>query len=312
LALQKGIGIGAKVEISRRNDVIPYIESVLVPGNKPIEAPKHCPTCGGNVDFEVNADGKQYEALICLNPDCKMKVFRSIMTWITSHNCKGISQSTIELLYEQGIIKNLVDFLKLPNERDIVQKLKSIDGFGDRKIEILFDNINLTKKTTYSNLLTGLDFSGIGRKTIDKLLVDIEIVTRIEDVFDFIKSGAINNVKDLGPTTINTLRNAVLKNESTYLQIASLVQIDKVDMSVGSSTKLKDLSFCFTGTLNTMLRPEAEALVVKNGGKLGGVNKKLSYLVTNDSNSGSGKNAKAKELGVKVIDEAQFLKLLEN
>lgn len=309
LCKSRNIGIGAKVEVTRRNDVIPYIESVLIPGDT-AKLPTHCPVCGALVQLE-SEDSLYY---VCTNDKCKSKLIRSILKWLIAHECKGVAANTIELLIDNNMITSIYDFINLPTNIQMCNKIASIDGFGDRKLEILLDQIKKTYNTNWSNFLTGLDIPYIGRSSIEKIIDKIPKLEKIEDFEKFIFSSEIYSVDSFANENVIRLRSGFnsVKGKIKELQNSPII-IDKfVNDKVDVSLRFLDgISFCFTGSLETMGRTEAEKLVKKYGGDLCGVSKKLTYLVTNDKNSGSSKNVKAHQLGIKIIDEVEFLKILE-
>jgi DNA ligase (NAD+) len=308
LALEKKIGTGAKVEISRRNDVIPYIEKVIEEGHTSITAPTTCPVCNGKVDFQKNSSGEEYDYLICTNLTCPSKIIRTISKWMVTHNTKGIADSTIEELFNKGIIKDLKDFLSLPHNKEKQDAILKLDGFGEKKLITLLEQILTTKKTTYSNFFTAMNFTNISRKTIDKILAEIGDVDSIKDFFMFVMSPHMNNIAGIGPETIATIRNELNTNTNYIVEISTLVVIEPMKKFIPTGPLLGK-SFCFTGSLNTMGRTQAEGLVKTLGGTISGINKNLTYLVTNDPNSGSSKNEKAKKYGTKVINEDEFIAL---
>lgn len=304
----RNIGIGAKVQVTRRNDVIPYIEEVLVKG-KDIQIPTHCPVC--NSPLELESDESLYYT--CSNIDCKCKLIRHIMKWMTAHNSKGIAAATIELLIDNNIINSFEDFITLSYNKHSWNNILNIQGFGESKLNTLISEIEKTSNTTWINFLVGIDISYIGKSMLEKILDKIPKLDDISDFEKFIYSPEIYKVDGFANENVIRLRSGFDKNKKKInTLIKSGVKIEKfVNDKVDSSLQfLSGISFCFTGSLETMGRTEAEKLVKKYGGDIKGVSKKLTYLVTNDVNSGSSKNEKARELGVKVIDEVKFLEIL--
>jgi DNA ligase (NAD+) len=306
LCVDRKIGVGAKVEVSRRNDVIPYIETVLVEGAK-IEIPTKCPICSSDLEYE--SDDSVY--LVCTNEGCKSKLVRSILKWLFAHNSKGISDSTIESLIDCNIISNFEEFLTLAKSSGSARrdKVLTLDGFGEKKLQVLLASISDTYKTNWSTFLSGINIHYIGKTVIEKILESIGKVEKYDDFYKFCFSQNIYSVENFANENVIRLRKGLnaVKNKVEillkYVEVEPFVS-DKADLS---KQFLRDYSFCFTGSLDTIGRTEAEKMVKKFGGDIKGVSKNLSFLVTNDTSSGSSKNVKARQLGVKVINEKTFL-----
>jgi DNA ligase (NAD+) len=306
---ERGIGIGAKVEISRRNDVIPYVESVLVKPTTTFEIIKNCPVCNGIVTYEKNSMGEVMQFLTCTNLDCPKKMMSSILKWLSAHECKGISTSVIETLMEKGIITSLLDFLKI-SEGIKDNKILTLDGFGERKLQILKNQINKTKNTSLINLLSGFGFNRFSRTNIEKIIEAFSVSTLDEFISIATNTKKISSVSGFSTESATNIKNEIEKNASKLSEISTYINIEKATQTLKTSNTLENLVFCFTGALNSMSRKEAEILVKSAGGKIGGVNKNLSYLVTNDTTSGTSKNKKAQALSIKIIDEEQFKRLI--
>lgn len=309
LAIEKNIGVGAEVEVVRRNDVIPYIQTVYKEGQKLIP-PDTCPICKGKVEFEKNVSGKEMKFLICTNPECEKKAYSSVLLWLRTHDCKGVSIETIKNLFDNKVIDNLIDFLLIPDgEQDSL--ILSLDGFAKRKLEKMKEQIEQSKKTNLVNFFAALGFKGIGKKTFEKIVSASNSKT-IKEFIDFCFSTSIYTVEDIGPTTVEVIKKEIHSKFNLILALSEIVTFnDSNAINNSIESKLSGKSFCFTGSLETMTREQAEDLVTKNGGKVLGVSKKLSYLVTNEPNSGSLKNKKAQELGIKIINELEFLDLIK-
>lgn len=311
LAKSLGVGIGAKVKVSRRNDVIPQIDEVLIEGNELI-IPNECPICGGKIIQE-----RDTVFVICSNENCIQKKVREINKWLVTHDTKGISEKTIEKLLEHKIINGLPSFLSIPNNDKLQILITNLEGFGNQKLQILIDVINKTLITNISNVLTSLDINGCSRRNLDKLFQAIfnngYDKIDFETFIDFIYNKMPNiNITDFGEKRkTQIIEDFSNKIGLLYNILLSDIKVEMIQKPTKSDNKNKDISFCFTGKLEKVSRKEAQNMVNDKGYTVkSGVSKGLTYLVTNTPDSGSSKNKKAEKLGTKLITEQQFLSII--
>jgi DNA ligase (NAD+) len=297
LIKELGVKIGSSVEVAKRGEIIPKIEKVVfTPVNaKEIEIPNICNCCGSKL---VN-DGS---VLYCPNKDCDETLLHRIEKWVEKNEIKNLSYTTIKKLWNAGVVRSIRDLYSLS-----VDKVKYLDGFGEG-FERVIKEIDKKRVIPLARFVAAFDLDGYGEKLI-KPLFDALQVRCLDDVFALTRS-TIDKVP--GWTGIRAIEFPVLihgvKNEmkelSNVVKIESAVKVAEGAM-IGKS-------FCFTGALETMKRKDAEKLVIDNGGLVArGVSKTLTYLVTNDTSSGSFKNKKAAGFGTKVITEKEFLALFQ-
>jgi DNA ligase (NAD+) len=299
--------INSKVEITRANEVIPKIQSVLEEGDKEIEMPTKCPTCNSN----VIQDGKFF---YCSNEECSSKTVRKILKWLQAHDAKGIAQSTIESLFEEQMFQDLPMFLDYKLWLDYV---KDLEGFGSRKAEIIKTEIDKTLHTTILKFMDALDFTDMGERKW-KAILDYfaekyigENIT-IEMFLSLLKTYELMLIEGIAEETKRKIKDSLKDKEELINDLLTIVKVEDYKKETNMSGELSGMSFCFTGKLETMKRPEAQKLVEENGGiNKSGVSNDLTYLVTNDSTSGSAKNKDAEQKGVKLINEEQFLKMIK-
>ena len=180
---------------------------------------------------------------------------------------------------------------------------KEKDSLGAKKV---YESIQSHKKMSLSVFIAGLDIEGIGETTVQKL-IDAGY-TNLEKLQNA-SVDAIASVYGFAEIMAKTFKKGLEENDSL---IKELLEKGLVSLEETGEGKLTGKSFCFTGELVTMKRNDAEALVKKNGGSCkSSVTKDLSYLVTNDTTSGSSKNVKAAKLGIPVITEEEFLALIK-
>lgn len=307
-AARKGVGIGAKVEITRRNDVIPYVEEVLIKGQK-LEIPSECPCCQAKTEYEKNVNGDELVYLICSNDNCVSKLNRVIKKWFAAHDSKGVGDSFIEALINNDIVKNLNDLLRIPSNINAQKQIVQLNGMGEQKLNVLIDNIEKTLHTNILKFFAGLGINNAGRRIFEKIINGYSKINanhNINDIFGYINSDEINNCSGLGNIMIKTIRKFLDKNEDMINLMLDVVNIEKNEKSQIEQT-FDNVSFCFTGKLNEIKRKDAEKMVKEKGGDISGVNKNLNYLVTNSPEGNTSKNKKANNLGIKIITEVMFL-----
>ena len=307
---EMGLKIGSKIEVCRANEIIPKIQSVLIPGTISILPPSKCPVCHS----KIIRDGKYF---YCSNNDCDSKATNKIIKWLEAHGCKGIALSTIESLYENDIITSLTDFLTLPEDNPYFE----IEGFGDRKKEILFGEIRKNRNTTILKFMDGLDFKDMGTKKWSLILnyITNELNEKTISIIQFLNYIGLSNnlvvIKGIADETNKKIKESYNKNIELIHNLLEIVNVEdykiiKKENNMKES-KVTGKSFCFTGKLNTMERADAQSLVELSGGiNKSGVTSSLNYLVTNELSS-STKSKKAIELGITVINEEEFLEMLK-
>jgi len=308
---EMGLKIGAKIEVCRANEVIPKIQSVLEPGAIDITPPTICPICNA----EIIREGKFF---YCSNQECDSKQTRKIMDWLTAHSSKGIAQETVDLLYENGCFDSLYTFLQIPERPLLIDFISNnLEGFGERKCEILINEINKTKNTTILKFMDGLGFKDMGKKkwqSILEFLINDKYTNKISIISFLNYIGISNNcivIPGIAEETNRKIKESYEKNKDSIDDLLRIVKVEDYKIQKEESyMKLNGKSFCFTGALETMKRAEAQALVEKAGGtNKSGVSAGLDYLVTNEL-SDSVKSKKAIELGITVINEEDFLGMI--
>ena len=212
-------------------------------------------------------------------------------------------------MFNKGVLKSVADIYRLTEDSltpfflnaDSMEKEK--DSLGAKKV---YESIQSHKKMSLSVFIAGLDIEGIGETTVQKL-IDAGY-TNLEKLQNA-SVDSIASVYGFAEIMAKTFKKGLEENHSL---IKELLEEGLVSLEETGEGKLTGKSFCFTGELVTMKRNDAEALVKKNGGSCkSSVTKDLSYLVTNDTTSGSSKNVKAAKLGIPVITEEEFLALIK-
>jgi len=301
-----GLKIGSHVIVVKRGEIIPKIESVIKDTNSDnltnIEIPCKCNTCGSSL---VN-DGTR---LFCPNVYCKKRVLHQLLKWINVIDIRDLGETLVTQLFNTETITCISDIYKLTeeslepfflNEESISKEKKSL---GAQKV---YQSIQNHRNVTLAKYIAGFDIEGIGETIVEKL-IDAGFNT-LDKILDA-NTEQIANIHGFAEIMAYTLVQGLKenKNEMEELVNSGLISIQQIN----SEGLLVGKSFCFTGELHTMKRTDAQNLVKTQGGTVkSSVVKGLSYLVTNDTTSGSSKNQKAASLGIPVINEEEFLTLL--
>ncbi len=300
-----GVQLGSHVVVVKRGEIIPKIESVVEEKNiktSPIEFPCICETCG----TKLVDDGSR---LYCPNKECSKRVLHQLLKFQQVVDIRDLGETLVTQLFKDGRLKSISDIYSLEVEELVPYFLNEESQEAEKRslgAEKVYKSIQAHRTMTLPVFLAGFDIEGFGEtlaeklvgagyNTLDKLLLATE--DQIADVYGFAQIMAHNIVQGLAENSTEMRR---------------LVQDGIITIETAAGGKLEGKSFCFTGELVTMKRQDAEALVKKNGGSCkSSVTKDLTYLVTNDTTSGSSKNVKAASLGIPVITEEQFLALLK-
>jgi DNA ligase (NAD+) len=283
------IGIKAEVTIVRRGDIIPQVYEVLTPGT-PYKMPTACPSCGG----PVNYDGVN---LWCYNKNCKEKDIARINYWMEVLDIKGFSDKFIEKLWDMGKLRSISDlYILKPEDFD------GMSGIGEKTVKNFFIALKDTSEMYLQKFIVALGIPSCSTSTADIL------VEQYGDWEGIKKVRPIDLAKIPGFASISS--SAVCEGIEEVSEMADeILKIVKIKQKKQGT--LTGKSFCVTGSLATMSRKEFQDIVVDNGGiAKNSVASGLTYLVTNDTSSGSSKNTKAQKLGVSIINESQFLGML--
>ncbi len=270
--------------------------------------PSTCPICGGNTEIKQDNDSK---VLVCTNDNCKGKLLGKLTHFVSKNviNIDGLSEATLEKFIELGWLTSFEDIFTL---KDYVSEMVKLEGFGETSVNKLLNAIETSKSTTLDRFIYALSIPLIGRsasKTIAKFFYgDFDLFYKaLTNPFDW------TALDDFGETMNDSIIEYTVDNHNMVRNLARYFTFEKPNVTSNSNI-LTGLTFVITGNLNHFTnRDEAKEKIESLGGKVSGsVSAKTSYLVNNDINSTSGKNKKAKELGVNIIDEAELLKMINN
>ena len=313
--IRKDIRVGDTVKIERAGDVIPHVILVDVKKrdrkSKKFIFPNICPSCGSDTIKEFNKTTKKFDAVRrCTNEgfDCEKIAIEKIKHFISKEamNIDGLGKKVIENFWDLNLIRLPQDIYNLDYD-----KISNLDGWGDLSVSNLKYSIDQSKKVSLDKFLYAIGIRHIGIENA-KLLA--EYTKSVQNFINFVNKGKLNeflNIDGIGETQINSLKK-FFNNKLNYSVIKKLSSILKIsDLKIYKDGKLLNYTFMFTGKLSDMSRAEAKSLIEKNSGSVvSSVNKKLSYLITGEKPT-TRKVAQAKDLGIKILTQKEWLKLLD-
>ena len=304
-----GIKLGSHIVVVKRGEIIPKIENVLALEGDPvmplqdIEFPTKCSVCGENLVDEGTR-------LFCPNKKCSKKVLHQIFKWISVVDIRDLGDTLVRALFRDKILTSISDIYKLTekilapyflNEESLSKEQESK---GAKKVVLSIQN---HRTVSLAKFIAGFDIEGIGEVLVEKLIASGF------DTLDSIMQAdekCIADIYGFADIMAHTFVEGVKENRVEMLKLVETGTIN-IQKENKKGDLLEGKSFCFTGELTTMKRSEAQNLVKENGGTVkSSVVKGLSYLVTNDTSSGSAKNVKAAQLGIPIINEQEFLAIV--
>ena len=297
------LGIGDTIEVYKANMIIPQIANNLTKsGVKDI--PTACPVCGESTKIrQVN----EVEALYCTNPKCpakKIKLFE-LMVSRDAFNIAGLSVATLEKFIDLGILHDITDLFHLEKHKDLIV---NEEGFGEKSYNNLIEEINKARNISLPKLIYSLGIPNVGLSNA-KLICrhfgnDVEKIKNL--TFD-----ELNEIKGIGEIIAKSF--VEYYNDEYNVQIFDKL-LNEISIESDSSSAeniYENMVFVITGSVEKFSnRNELKAYIEDRGGKVtGSVTSNTTYLINNDVTSNSSKNKKAKELGVKIISEEEFLNI---
>ncbi len=292
-----GLGLGDRITVYKANMIIPQIAEDLT-GSSNIEIPKTCPVCGEPT--KIKADNG-VETLVCPNPRCLAKQLKSFTHFASrdAMNIEGLSEMTIEKLIARGLVKELSDLFHVEKYRE---EIVEMEGFGEKSFENLKKSVEKARNTDLARFLYSLGIPNIG--TANARLIARFCENKWERAEALTKEELLS-IDGIGEIMADAFLAffADAGNKKIISDLLAEVHLDESFEAAG--TELAGRTFVITGTLSHYENRQAlKAEIERAGGKVAGsVSAKTSYLINNDINSTSGKNKKARELGIEIIDE---------
>ena len=299
------LGIGDEITVYKANMIIPQIgENLTKSGQLPI--PEHCPAC--HEETKIVQD-KEAKMLYCENPHCPAKRIKQFALFVSRDalNIEGLSEMTLEKFIGKGFIQELPDLFSLKEHKE---EIIAMEGFGQKSYDKLIENAEKSRETSLARLLYGLGIGGIGasnaRVLSEAFHENAEELSRAE-------LSEVVSIKGIGPILGESIVRYFKEEENCRLfrKLLSILHLHKEERA--ENAFLSGKVFVITGSLNHFQnRKELEEEIRKAGASTASsISKNTSYLINNDKNSTSSKNKKAQELGIPILSEEDFLKLLQ-
>ena len=298
------LGIGDTIRVYKANMIIPQIaENLTGSGNAPV--PHICPACGQETVVKKEND---VECLFCVNPGCPAKKIKSfgLFTSRDAMNIDGLSEATLEKFIARGFIHDFGDIFEISRYRD---EIVEMEGFGQKSYDNLIESLERAKETTLPRVIYSLGIANIG-------LANAKVICRyFNNDLEKIRHASLEEISE-----IDTIGPVIAGNLVSYFQdeennrrldhLMSFLHIQ--DEGPKQEQIFAGMNFVITGSLvHFGNRSEAKELIESLGGKVtGSVTKKTNYLINNDIQSSSSKNKKARELGIPILSEEDFLNLV--
>lgn len=301
------LGEGDRITVYKANMIIPQIADNLTRSGVR-DIPETCPVCGGKTEVRKVNDVK---SLYCTNPDCQAKKIKSF-TLFTSRdalNIGGLSEATLEKFIARGFIHEYADIFHLDrHEEEIV----NMEGFGKKSFDKLTEAVKRAADTTLPRVVYGLGVAGIGLANAKMLCRHFQYDFHAMRCAGKEELTAVDGIGEvLADAWIQFFADE--KNNQMVDRLMEELTIEAAPKEEGERTELfEGLVFVITGSVEHFKnRKEVQEIIESRGGKVtGSVTAKTSYLINNDAASNSSKNKKARELGIPVITEEQFIEML--
>ena len=299
------LGIGDEIEVYKANMIIPQI-AVNHTKSGTATPPCECPVCGRETRVSTEGDVK---VLYCMNPDCLAKKIKSFSLFVSrdAMNMEGLSEATMEKWINEGFLTEPADLFKLARHKDAIVNM---EGFGEKSYENLTASIDKARTTTAERLLYSIGIPNIGVATA-------KLITKAFDAdMEKIRHATVEEL-----TEINGIGDVMARGYMDYFakeenqqqldHILAEIQLEKAENTTEAT--LEGKTFVVTGSVFQFKnRNELKAYIEERGGKVAGsVSKNTDYLINNDNMSSSSKNKTAKELGIPIITEEEFLAMVQ-
>jgi DNA ligase (NAD+) len=298
---RKDVRIGDTIVLERAGDVIPYVVKVITEkrtgDEKRFEMPSHCPVCGAEV---VRAEGEV--AYRCIGAACPAKLRQSLRFFAArgAMDIEGLGDKLVEQLVERGLVRDLSDLYRLDAET-----LAGLDRMGEKSAANVVAQLERSKKTTLPQLLVALGIRQVGEATAKALADHFGTLQRLMDA----EPDALTEIRDVGPEVAASIHQFFAEPRNRKVIERLLAAGVKPAAVTRAKGPLAGKKLVLTGGLTAMSRPEAQRRIEALGGRVVGSVSKETDIVVVGSDAGS-KLKKAKALGLRTMDEDEFLRLV--
>lgn len=302
-----GIGKNSVLEIIKANKIIPKCISVKK-SEGAFEVPSECPVCHARTEIKIN-DKSKTKTLHCTNPDCTAKHVKKFTRFVSKAgmDIDGLSIQTIVKFMNKGFISKFADIYHLNEHMDVI---KDMEGFGEKSCENMLKAIEKSRKVKPVNFIYSLCIPMIGTDAGKKIIGAIGFDSFLERLN---KGEEFHDIDGIGPEKSNSIIEWYQNpdNQASLEALLNELTMERTEVNANTNGKCSGLTFVITGDVQHYKnRDEFEAYVEAENGKVtGSVTSKTNYLVNNDTASTSSKNKKAKELGIPIISEGDFIEM---
>ena len=301
------LGIGDQITVYKANMIIPQIAENLTQSNH-IKIPEFCPVCGAHTEIKKD---KETKTLICSNSNCKAQRLRAFTHFTTrdAMNIEGLSEATIEKFLEKDYLE---DFTSLYHLAQYEAEIIEMEGLGKKSFTKLMHSIEKSREVATANFIYALGIAQVGLGTAK--LICKHFNNTLEAMMEASKE-ELTGIDGVGPVIAEAFAEyfSLEANRSMVNHLKEELNFKMEARVVVADSKIANKTFVVTGDVTHFRnRKELQAKIEALGGKVtGSVSKNTDYLINNDSESGSSKNKKAKELGIPILTEEAFLSLIE-
>lgn len=299
------LGIGDTIQVYKANMIIPQIaENLTRSGVQDI--PDVCPVCREKTEIRKVNNAK---ALYCTNPECQAKRIKSFALFASRDalNIDGMSEATLEKYILEGFIKEYADIFHMDRYEE---KIKSMEGFGEKSYNKLQASVEKARTTTLPKVIYSLGIANIG--LANAKMICKEFQNNADEIMNATPE-RLNQIDGVGEVIAGTFVEyfSVEKHRKEFQNLLRELTIPKESAEEGKQI-FDGIQFVITGSVNHFAnRNEVKEVIESKGGKVtGNVTSKTNYLINNDTASTSSKNKKARELGIPIISEEEFLEML--
>ena len=297
------LGIGDKIQVYKANMIIPQIAENLTRSGD-LEIPHVCPVCGEEARVLKTND---VESLYCMNAECQAKKIKSFTLFVSrdAMNIDGLSEATLEKFILKGFIKDFGDIFEIEKYKD---EIVSMEGFGQKSYDNLIASIEKASHTTLPRLIYSLGISNVGNANAKVICKEFQYDL---DKIIHATPEEISSIEGIGPVIAGTFTEYFADEENIAKLEHLLSHLTFEEMRTESAQSLEGKQFVITGSVEHFAnRAQLKEYIEERGGKVtGSVTSKTDYLINNDTTSSSSKNKKAKDLGIPILSEEDFLKL---
>lgn len=303
------LGIGDRIRVYRSNKVIPKVHDSIDKSNN-FTIPDKCPICGGRTEIVKENDS---EVLMCMNDDCQGKLLGKLSHAVSRNalNVDNLSEATLEKFISLGWLNSIKSIYHLS---DYKGKMYSLEGFGKKSVDKLLESIERSRETTLDRFIYALSVPMIGKSASKDIAKHFKY--NFDEFYHCFSCGYgyFWNLKvdGIGVVASNNIQKFAITYMDKVFELSKEFTFKIPSESNNTQNTLQGKTFVITGSLEKYSnRDELKSIIESNGGKVSGsVSAKTFALINNDIESSSSKNKKAKSLGVQIINEEQFMQLL--